>query len=192
MKPMPLLPRPWSLPLTILGEANSTCSWQSPKGCLVSIRLTAVVPPSSSTFHLSALFQASKFLPSNSTMASEGGPLSVPGVMSLGIGQILPSSKRLSWNSPRPLVRNKKVATKPPSMNRAGLPARRERTDFMGNILLLRRTDEKEHCAYRKELGGNRKRKTESRKDERRKHERIRPFSCFRLFVISFRCKTGR
>src|SRR6516225_2098216 len=55
-----------------------------------------VKPPSASTFHFSAPAQASKFLPSNNTIASDGGLLFSPGVTFGGSGQISP----LRYRSP--------------------------------------------------------------------------------------------
>src|SRR6266511_1331294 len=157
MKPTPLLPRPCPLPLTSLGLANSRCSWQSPKACLVDTALFAVAAPSAMT-HFSPPFQAPMFLPSKRTIASEGGPPSVPGVTCFGFSQTMPLSYTLGWpaslslgpNRPRShSAQTARVARLPRSNGHR--PARSLATRHFIEVLLSWWTRGREYCPYRME-----------------------------------------
>src|SRR5687768_650442 len=87
---MPLLPRPWPFPETFSGEAHSTCSWQSPNDCFDVTPPPRTVAKPSFTSHFSPPCQADMLLPSNSTIASDGGPPGGPGSTTFGSGQTLP------------------------------------------------------------------------------------------------------
>src|SRR5690606_5496642 len=96
MNQMPLLPRSCEVLAGVLGEANSRWSWTSPKLCLLtsafsplpSARGTEVAAPSLTVHGVVCFCHASSDVPSNRTIASEGGaPGTVPGVTTVGYGR---------------------------------------------------------------------------------------------------------
>src|SRR6185312_11953654 len=91
MRNTPLLPRPWPVPVAGTGADHSTCSWQSPKLCLVVMSVSFTVATPSFTIHLSPFSQAERSLPSNRMMASDGGaPHVLPGVTIGGSSHFIP------------------------------------------------------------------------------------------------------
>ena len=93
---IPLLPLPWPLPTAGVGADHSTCSWQSPNSALVEIAALPQMSVPSLTSHESAFFHCDLSLPSNNTMASEGGSaFCAPGVTTAGAVHLIPL--RYSW-----------------------------------------------------------------------------------------------
>src|SRR5689334_4043806 len=100
---MPLLPRPWPLPDTFSGEAHSAWIWQSPNDCLLVTPPPRTVATPSLICHFSPPLKADRSLPSNSTIASSGGPPGCPGSTTFGSGQTLPLlySSLTAWQATR-------------------------------------------------------------------------------------------
>src|SRR5205809_2998884 len=97
MRYTPLLPRPCPSPLTTDGAAHSTCSWQSPNSSFEKIPPCGVVSITpSSNFHFGSGLRSprnlDKSLPSNNTIASEGGPPTGPGSTTGGSWSVLAAS----------------------------------------------------------------------------------------------------
>ena len=91
---MPLLPRPWLVPVMFSGTHHSICNWKFSNFCFVRMSpffLSTVKTPSF-TIHSAgpplAFCQAERSFPSNRTMASEGAlfVLMSPGVTTFGCG----------------------------------------------------------------------------------------------------------
>jgi hypothetical protein len=96
MKNTPLLPRSWPWPTAGVGADHSMCNWQSPKLCFVLMSLLPTTIAPFSTFHPAACSQADRSLPSNNTIASDGGSAAVlPGVTTGGLGHLMPGM--YSW-----------------------------------------------------------------------------------------------
>src|SRR4051812_6600216 len=91
MRNTPLFPRPWPLPMAGTGADHSTCSWQSPKLCLVVMSVSLTVATPSFTIHLSPFSHAERSLPSKRIIASEGGaPHVLPGLTIGGSSHFMP------------------------------------------------------------------------------------------------------
>src|SRR5262245_57059522 len=127
----PLLPRPCPRPFTTSGAAHSRWIWQSPNESLVTMSLLAAMAYPSLMTHLSPPVHFERSLPSKRTSASDGGPLSLPGVTTTGSGQTIPDLySRGSWA----VVMVAIAARQPTSGVRSvmvGYPEDRGRVDYL-------------------------------------------------------------